>query len=259
VMNRLLFPFLFDAVRLLEETRLTPAAIDDCMRMGAGHPTGPLALLDYVGLDVAAAIGRSIGTQVPGGSRRWWRRARWARRPGAGSTPTRPERATVLRGRALTKCLGEIEVRLGSSRSRRTYPSSQPLLQKHFGRRSRSPETGGRMCLSVDPPQDLPLSSSTAEAIKSVRPQGSASSRLVQSATHSCDSKPLFPPHAPPFRTDWQAALIRTDSCRMVQAGTRRSSTPARARVPAQAGSCACSRMRTASMRFSRTDSTRMS
>ena len=35
------------------------------MRMGAGHPMGPLALLDYVGLDVAAAIGRSIGREVP--------------------------------------------------------------------------------------------------------------------------------------------------------------------------------------------------
>ena len=61
VVNRLLFPFLFDAVRLLEETGLEPQAIDDCMRLGAGHPMGPLALLDYVGLDVAAAIGRSIG------------------------------------------------------------------------------------------------------------------------------------------------------------------------------------------------------
>ena len=65
VVNRLLFPFLFDAVALLEETGLEPQAIDDCMRMGAGHPMGPLALLDYVGLDVAAAIARSIGAEVP--------------------------------------------------------------------------------------------------------------------------------------------------------------------------------------------------
>jgi 3-hydroxybutyryl-CoA dehydrogenase len=65
VVNRLLFPFLFDAVRLMDETGLEPAAIDDCMRMGAGHPMGPLALLDYVGLDVAVAIGRSIGADVP--------------------------------------------------------------------------------------------------------------------------------------------------------------------------------------------------
>jgi 3-hydroxybutyryl-CoA dehydrogenase len=65
VVNRLLFPLLFDAVALLEESGLKPQAIDDCMRMGAGHPMGPLALLDYVGLDVAAAIGRSIGVEVP--------------------------------------------------------------------------------------------------------------------------------------------------------------------------------------------------
>ena len=65
VVNRLLFPFLFDAVVLLEETGLEPAAIDACMRLGAGHPMGPLALLDYVGLDVAVAIGRAIGADVP--------------------------------------------------------------------------------------------------------------------------------------------------------------------------------------------------
>jgi 3-hydroxybutyryl-CoA dehydrogenase len=65
VVNRLLFPYLFDAVVLLEDTGLEPQAIDDCMRMGAGHPMGPLALLDYVGLDVSAAIGRAIGAQVP--------------------------------------------------------------------------------------------------------------------------------------------------------------------------------------------------
>jgi 3-hydroxybutyryl-CoA dehydrogenase len=66
VVNRLLFPFLFDAVRLLDESGLQPQAVDDCMRMGAGHPMGPLALLDYVGLDVAVAIGRSIGAEIPG-------------------------------------------------------------------------------------------------------------------------------------------------------------------------------------------------
>ena len=65
VVNRLLFPYLFDAVALLEESGLEPKAIDDCMALGAGHPMGPLALLDYVGLDVAAAIGRSIGATVP--------------------------------------------------------------------------------------------------------------------------------------------------------------------------------------------------
>jgi len=66
VVNRLLFPFLFDAVRLLEETGLEPEAIDTCMKLGAAHPMGPLALLDFVGLDVSTAIGESIGTEIPG-------------------------------------------------------------------------------------------------------------------------------------------------------------------------------------------------
>jgi 3-hydroxyacyl-CoA dehydrogenase len=65
VVNRLLFPFLFEAVRLMEATGLEPEAIDACMQLGAGHPMGPLALLDLVGLDVSASIGRTIGTDVP--------------------------------------------------------------------------------------------------------------------------------------------------------------------------------------------------
>jgi 3-hydroxybutyryl-CoA dehydrogenase len=65
VVNKLLFPYLFDAVRLLERDGLSPDAIDTCMKLGAGHPMGPLALLDFVGLDVAAAIGESIGAEVP--------------------------------------------------------------------------------------------------------------------------------------------------------------------------------------------------
>jgi 3-hydroxybutyryl-CoA dehydrogenase len=65
VVNRLLFPFLFEAVRLMEQTGLEPQAIDTCMRLGAGHPMGPLALLDLVGMDVSASIGRTIGADVP--------------------------------------------------------------------------------------------------------------------------------------------------------------------------------------------------
>jgi 3-hydroxybutyryl-CoA dehydrogenase len=65
VVNKLLFPFLFDAVRLLERDGIDAKGIDTCMKLGAGHPMGPLALLDFVGLDVAAAIGESIGADVP--------------------------------------------------------------------------------------------------------------------------------------------------------------------------------------------------
>ncbi|HYH61223.1 MAG TPA: 3-hydroxyacyl-CoA dehydrogenase family protein [Solirubrobacterales bacterium] len=64
VVNRLLFPYLFDAVRFMEESGMTPAAVDDCMSLGAGHPMGPLKLLDFVGLDVAVAIGESLGDLV---------------------------------------------------------------------------------------------------------------------------------------------------------------------------------------------------
>ena len=65
VVNRLLFPFLFSAVALMDETGMTPEDVDTCMTLGAGHPMGPLALLDFVGLDVAVAIGDTIGAEVP--------------------------------------------------------------------------------------------------------------------------------------------------------------------------------------------------
>jgi 3-hydroxybutyryl-CoA dehydrogenase len=65
VVNRLLFPYLFSAVRLVEETGMDPVDVDECMKLGAGHPMGPLALLDLVGLDVSQAIGETIGEPVP--------------------------------------------------------------------------------------------------------------------------------------------------------------------------------------------------
>ncbi len=63
VVNRLLFPYLFDAIRLMERTELSAQGVDDCMRLGAGHPMGPLKLLDFVGLDVAIAIGESLAAE----------------------------------------------------------------------------------------------------------------------------------------------------------------------------------------------------
>jgi 3-hydroxybutyryl-CoA dehydrogenase len=84
VVNKLLFPYLFDAVRLLERDGLEPEAIDTCMRLGAGHPMGPLALLDFVGLDVAAAIGESIGAEIPARVRELIDEGRLGRKAGAG-------------------------------------------------------------------------------------------------------------------------------------------------------------------------------
>ena len=83
-MNKLLFPYLFDAVRLLERNGLEPEAIDTCMKLGAGHPMGPLALLDYVGLDVSAAIGESIGADVPQRVHELIEQGRLGKKSGAG-------------------------------------------------------------------------------------------------------------------------------------------------------------------------------
>ena len=84
VVNKLLFPYLFDAVRLLERNGIDPESIDTCMKLGAGHPMGPLALLDFVGLDVAAAIGESIGADVPRRVHELIAEGRLGRKAGAG-------------------------------------------------------------------------------------------------------------------------------------------------------------------------------
>jgi 3-hydroxybutyryl-CoA dehydrogenase len=65
VVNRLLFPYLFSAVDFMEQTGLPPASIDTCMMLGAAHPMGPIALLDYIGIDVSVAIGDAIEATVP--------------------------------------------------------------------------------------------------------------------------------------------------------------------------------------------------
>jgi len=56
IVNRLLVPYLLDAVRALEEGTGSIKDIDDAMRLGCGHPIGPLALADFVGLDTAYYI-----------------------------------------------------------------------------------------------------------------------------------------------------------------------------------------------------------
>ncbi len=56
VVNRLLVPYLLDAIRALEEGVGSTVDIDEGMRLGCGHPMGPLTLLDFVGLDTTYAI-----------------------------------------------------------------------------------------------------------------------------------------------------------------------------------------------------------
>jgi 3-hydroxybutyryl-CoA dehydrogenase len=84
VVNRLLFPYLFDAVRLADATGLEPEAIDTCMKLGAGHPMGPLKLLDLVGLDVSAAIADEIGVEVPERVRAMVAEGKLGRKSGSG-------------------------------------------------------------------------------------------------------------------------------------------------------------------------------
>ncbi len=56
VVNALLFPYLNNAVRLLEQDVATKEGIDAAMKGGCGFPMGPFALLDLVGLDTSVAI-----------------------------------------------------------------------------------------------------------------------------------------------------------------------------------------------------------
>jgi 3-hydroxyacyl-CoA dehydrogenase len=83
VVNRLLFPYLFSAVELLDDG-LSPEDVDTCMKLGANHPMGPLAVLDFVGLDVAIAIGESIEAEVPERVRELADAGRLGKKSGAG-------------------------------------------------------------------------------------------------------------------------------------------------------------------------------
>ncbi len=56
VVNRLLVPFLLDSIRALEEGVGTKEDIDTGMKLGCGHPMGPLELMDFVGLDTTFYI-----------------------------------------------------------------------------------------------------------------------------------------------------------------------------------------------------------
>jgi len=56
IVNRLLVPYLLDAIRCYEEGLGSAQDIDNGMKLGCGHPMGPLALLDFVGLDTTYFI-----------------------------------------------------------------------------------------------------------------------------------------------------------------------------------------------------------
>jgi len=56
IVNRLLVPYMMEAVRLLERGDASARDIDAAMKLGAGYPMGPFELLDYVGLDTSKFI-----------------------------------------------------------------------------------------------------------------------------------------------------------------------------------------------------------
>ncbi|MPQ99952.1 3-hydroxyacyl-CoA dehydrogenase family protein [Modestobacter sp. I12A-02628] len=63
IVNALLFPYLNDAVRMLEAHYASSDDIDAAMKVGCGYPMGPFELLDVVGLDVSLAIERELYTE----------------------------------------------------------------------------------------------------------------------------------------------------------------------------------------------------
>lgn len=65
VVNRLLVPYMSQAILMLERGDATIEGIDAAMRLGAGYPMGPILLADYVGLDTCASILRGWTAKYP--------------------------------------------------------------------------------------------------------------------------------------------------------------------------------------------------
>jgi len=60
IVNRLLVPYLIDAARAYEQGLASKEDIDTAMKFGAGHPMGPLELIDLIGIDVAVWVGNIL-------------------------------------------------------------------------------------------------------------------------------------------------------------------------------------------------------
>lgn len=64
VLNRVLFPLLGEAIRLVEEGGADADTVDRTLRRGANHPMGPLELADFIGLDVCAAVFANLSREL---------------------------------------------------------------------------------------------------------------------------------------------------------------------------------------------------
>lgn len=102
VVNFLLVPYLMSAVRMLEDGFATREDIDEGMRLGCGHPMGPLTLCDMIGLDVLEAVCDSLYDEFkqaeyapPALLRRMVAAGRHGRKSGRGFYDYAPARAEV--------------------------------------------------------------------------------------------------------------------------------------------------------------------
>ena len=91
VVNKLLIPYLLDAIRMVQDGIATPEDVDKAMVHGCGYPMGPITLLDYVGLDttlhaadVMYAEFRETKYAAPVLLRRMVQAGRWGRKTGRG-------------------------------------------------------------------------------------------------------------------------------------------------------------------------------
>jgi len=64
IVNRLLLPMLNEAAYALQDGVADVKSIDTAMKLGAGHPMGPLTLADFIGLDTCVAIMRVLHTEL---------------------------------------------------------------------------------------------------------------------------------------------------------------------------------------------------
>jgi 3-hydroxybutyryl-CoA dehydrogenase len=64
IVNRLLVPYLLDGIAALEAKIASAMSIDQAMKLGCGHPMGPLALSDAIGLDVVFAMAKTLHKEL---------------------------------------------------------------------------------------------------------------------------------------------------------------------------------------------------
>lgn len=112
VVNRLLVPYLLHAIESLEGGLASPSDLDAAMKLGCGHPMGPLALCDLIGLDVVLAMAKTLSEEL-------------------GDPRYRPP--TLLRRLVLEGHLGR-KTKLGFYDYAQKEPSPNAALEKGSGR-----------------------------------------------------------------------------------------------------------------------------